>query len=116
MASPDCVFCRIVAGVDGVEALRRTPRLTAFHDRNPQAPVHVLIVPNRHIAGLNETTAGDASLLGEMLLLARQLAEELGVATSGYRLVLNSGRDGGQSVYHLHLHLLAGRALRWPPG
>lgn len=88
----------------------------AFHDVNPQAPVHVLIVPKRVIPRLAEATEGDAELLGKLLLAARQVAEKLGVAQSGYRVVINSGPDAGESVPHLHVHLLAKRSLAWPPG
>lgn len=111
-----CVFCRIVHEKRDADILYHDDRLTAFHDQQPQAPMHVLIVPNRHFRSLNEVTDEDTSLLGEMLLLAHRLATELEIAQSGYRLVLNTGHDGGQSIAHLHLHLLGGRRLRWPPG
>ncbi len=88
----------------------------AFHDVNPQAPVHVLIVPKRVIPRLAEAQPGDAELLGRMLLAARGIAEAAGVADSGYRVVINNGRDAGESVPHLHIHLLGGRGLQWPPG
>jgi histidine triad (HIT) family protein len=88
----------------------------AFHDVNPQAPVHILIVPKRVIPRLAEATEGDAELLGKLMIGARQVAEKLGVAQSGYRVVINSGPDAGESVPHLHVHLLAKRSLAWPPG
>ena len=88
----------------------------AFHDIQPKAPVHVLIVPKRCIARIALASADDAALLGRMLLAAREIAEKLGVLESGYRLVINNGRDAGESVPHLHIHLLAGRPLTWPPG
>ena len=90
--------------------------MTAFRDVNPQAPVHILIVPNKHIVSLNETTDEDQTLLGQLVLTAAKLAKTEGVAEEGYRLVINTGAHGGQSVFHLHLHLLAGRRLTWPPG
>jgi histidine triad (HIT) family protein len=88
----------------------------AFHDTNPQAPVHVLIVPKRCIPRIGEATANDAELLGRMLLATQEVARQLGVFESGYRLVINHGPDAGESVPHLHIHLLAGRSLSWPPG
>jgi histidine triad (HIT) family protein len=88
----------------------------AFHDINPKAPVHVLIVPKRHISRIGDATDGDAELLGRLLLVSREVARLLGVFDSGYRLVINHGADAGESVPHLHVHLLAGRALGWPPG
>lgn len=111
-----CVFCRIVKGQEDADRIYHDDQLTAFHDQHPQAPVHVLIVPNRHISSVNEAADADASLLGHMLLLAQELAADLEIAQSEYRLVINTGRDGGQSVSHLHLHLLGGRHMRWPPG
>jgi histidine triad (HIT) family protein len=111
-----CIFCRIARGEAEADVVHRGDRLTAFHDSNPQAPVHVLVIPNRHVESVNELEEGDADLVGEMVLLAGRLARELDVATSGYRLVINTGAQAGQSVPHLHLHLLGGRALRWPPG
>jgi histidine triad (HIT) family protein len=88
----------------------------AFHDVNPQAPVHVLIVPKRHIARIGEATDGDAELLGRMLVATKTIARKLGVFESGYRLVINHGPDAGESVPHLHIHLLGQRKLLWPPG
>lgn len=90
--------------------------LLAFHDVNPQAPVHILIVPKRVIPRLSEAEEGDAALLGKLLLAARQIAEQLDIVKSGYRVVINSGPDAGESVPHLHVHLLGKRALAWPPG
>ena len=88
----------------------------AFHDVNPQAPIHVLIVPKRAIPRLDQATDEDAALLGRMLLSAPEIAKSLGIADSGFRIVINNGRDAGESVPHLHLHLLGGRPLAWPPG
>lgn len=110
------IFEKIASGEIPARLIRETEDFIAFHDVNPQAPVHVLIVPRRPLPRIAEAHAGDASLLGEMLLAAAGIAEELGVAATGYRLVINNGRDGGESVPHLHIHLLGGRSLQWPPG
>lgn len=114
--SQDCIFCKIVAGQIGGPPLYQDDLVTAFRDINPQAPVHVLIIPNKHIISLNEAAEADQSLLGYLYLTAAKLAQQEGVAASGYRVVVNTGADGGQSVFHLHLHLLAGRRMTWPPG
>jgi histidine triad (HIT) family protein len=111
----DCVFCRIVRGEAPARLIYQDDDVTAFHDLHPQAPVHVLIVPNRHIVGVAEVERADESILGTLFTVARQVAEDLGVA-DGYRLVANNGPLAGQSVFHLHLHLLGGRPFRWPPG
>ena len=94
--------------------MKRDGRFVAFKDINPQAPTHVLVIPTQHVASLNQ--AKDATLLGELLGFARDLAAELGIAERGYRVVLNTNPDGGQTVFHLHVHLLGGRAMTWPPG
>jgi histidine triad (HIT) family protein len=90
--------------------------ILAFRDINPQAPTHLLIIPRRHIASVNELEAGDAELVGKLFLVARELAAAEGLAESGYRLVMNTGPGAGQTVHHIHLHLLGGRSLHWPPG
>jgi histidine triad (HIT) family protein len=110
-----CIFCRIVAGDADARKVYETDTILAFHDQNPQAPTHILIIPKRHIARLADVEVGDADLMGEMLVAARLIAEEQGVA-DGFRLVINNGVRAGQSVFHVHLHLLAGRPFRWPPG
>ena len=110
------LFEKIAAREITARIVHETDELIAFHDVNPQAPVHVLIVPKRVIPRIAEAGPADAELLGKMLLAAREVAQKLGVAESGYRLVINSGRDAGESVPHLHLHLLGGRHLAWPPG
>ncbi|MCS7223510.1 MAG: histidine triad nucleotide-binding protein [Armatimonadetes bacterium] len=112
----DCIFCRIVAQEIAGRIAYEDADLVAFHDINPQAPVHILIVPRRHIESLNAVTQEDAHLLGRMLVVARDLAREHGLADDGYRLVLNTNRAAGQSVFHLHFHLLGGRFFHWPPG
>jgi histidine triad (HIT) family protein len=96
--------------------LHEDAELVAFYDINPQAPHHIVIIPRRAIPSINDVTARDAELVGKMVVLAGQLAERLGIAESGYRLVFNCGPDAGQTVDHIHLHLLGGRAMDWPPG
>jgi histidine triad (HIT) family protein len=113
MAS-DCIFCKIVAGEIPATVVQRTDRLLAFRDVGPQAPVHILVIPTEHVASL--AAVQDGRLLGEMLLLARDIAADEKIAEDGYRVVLNTNRNGGQTVFHLHLHLLGGRRLTWPPG
>lgn len=113
MAS-DCIFCKIVAGEIPATVVRRTDRLLAFRDVGPQAPVHILVIPTEHIVSL--AAVQDGRLLGDMLMLARDIAADEKIAADGYRVVLNTNRNGGQTVFHLHLHLLGGRRLTWPPG
>lgn len=113
----DCVFCRIVAGRIPATIVARSAHAVAFHDLNPQAPVHVLVVPNAHYANAAATDSDKGELvMGRTVRLAVQVAKQLGVADAGYRMVLNNGEDGGQSVGHLHVHILAGRRMKWPPG
>ncbi len=112
----DCLFCRIIEKEIPSKIVHEDEHAIAFEDINPQAPVHLLIVPRKHIAGLNDAGKDDAGLLGHLQLVAAQLAQARGIAESGYRTVFNTGRGAGQSVFHLHLHLLGGRGMRWPPG
>lgn len=111
---PDCLFCRIAAGEIPATIVRRAPGMLAFRDINPQAPIHLLVIPTRHVASLEQ--ADDPALLGALLGFARDVAREAGVAGPGYRVVLNTNRDGGQTVAHLHAHVLGGRPMTWPPG
>ena len=110
----DCLFCRIASGEIPSAKVAETDTAFAFRDIDPKAPTHILVIPRVHVASLSETS--DAGLLGELLSLARDVARSEGLSDSGYRVVINNGRDGGQSVDHLHLHLLGGRHLAWPPG
>ncbi len=110
------IFERIVARDIPAKVVYEDDEVLAFHDVNPQAPVHVLIVPKRVIPRLAEAQESDQSILGKLLLTAARVARDLGVDESGYRVVINSGRDGGESVPHLHVHLLGKRSLAWPPG
>ena len=115
-ASTDCLFCRIVAGDIPATVVRRTDRIVAFRDIDPKAPTHILVIPTPHLADAAEVAAHDPALLGELVAVAADLAAEDHIAGSGYRLVLNTGKDGGQTVFHAHVHLLGGRAMGWPPG
>jgi len=112
----DCLFCRIVRRELPAKILFENERLLAFEDIRPKAPVHVLVIPKDHFASLNEAPDGAEALLGEILLRARDLARQKGVGESGYRVVLNTARDSGQEVFHIHFHILGGRRLTWPPG
>ena len=112
----DCIFCRIAAGQIPATMLYDDGEVLAFRDINPEAPVHLLIVPRRHISTLNDLNEADAALIGRLYLAGKQVAAELGVAERGYRTVINCNRDAGQIVFHLHMHLLAGREMGWPPG
>jgi len=109
-----CIFCKIARGEIPAQMVANNKEIVAFRDLNPQAPVHILIVPKKHIASLDD--AADSYLLGQMVSLASAIARQERIAKGGYRTVINTGKDGGQSVDHLHLHLLGGRAMTWPPG
>ncbi|NLJ80336.1 MAG: histidine triad nucleotide-binding protein [Firmicutes bacterium] len=112
---PDCLFCKIARGEIPTELLLETENLVAFNDINPEAPTHILVVPKKHIPSLAHVEDGEQGILGEILLALRDLAEKKGLK-QGFRVVVNTGTHGGQSVGHLHFHLLGGRSLRWPPG
>lgn len=116
MSNDACVFCRIISKQATANILYRDEQVTAFRDLRPQAPSHLLIVPNRHIDSLNAIQAEDEALIGYMFAVARRLAAKEGIDQSGYRLILNTNKDAGQSVFHLHLHLIGGRPMSWPPG
>jgi histidine triad (HIT) family protein len=112
----NCLFCRIVAGEVPADTVYQDERCLAFRDLNPQAPVHVLVVPRDHIEYLDEATQKDEAMLGHLLRVGARVANEQGLSESGYRTIINTGEGAGQSVFHLHLHVLGGRALNWPPG
>lgn len=112
----DCLFCKIAAGQVPATLLHQDDDVLVFRDIAPQAPLHALVIPRRHITTLNDLEPADAGLLGKMVLTAKQVAAAEGVAEGGYRVVMNCNRDGGQTVYHIHLHLLGGRGMHWPPG
>ncbi len=111
----DCVFCKIVKGEIPAKKVYEDENYLAFHDIDPQAPVHILVIPKKHIESLDEAGEKERSLLGGLLLVAKKVAKDMKLE-KGYRLVINTGPDGGQAVFHLHIHLLGGRALAWPPG
>jgi len=112
----DCLFCKIVNGDIPAAKIYEDEHVIGFQDINPQAPHHVLFIPKRHISTINDLQAGDAELIGKLYLAAKQYATELGVAEDGYRVVMNCNALSGQTVFHIHLHMLAGRAMHWPPG
>ena len=112
----ECLFCKMVSGQIKPDTVYEDNDVLAFKDINPQAPVHILIIPKRHIATLNDLGHEDETLIGKLFLIAARIANESGIAASGYRTVMNCNADAGQSVFHVHLHMLGGRFLRWPPG
>jgi histidine triad (HIT) family protein len=112
----DCIFCKIVAGEIPAKIVHESDSLIAFEDVNPVAPLHILVVPRKHIETTNDLTEKDKELVGDMLLCAKMVAAEMGVDQKGYRVVVNCMSGAGQSVYHIHMHLLGGRVLMWPPG
>jgi len=112
----DCLFCKMVSGAIKPATVYEDEQVLAFKDINPQAPLHVLVIPKRHVRTLNDLAPADAGLVGRLYLAAVKIARDAGVADGGYRTVMNCNADAGQSVWHLHLHVLGGRALRWPPG
>jgi len=116
LSPTDYLFCRIAGGEIPAKLVHDDDRIVAFRDINPQAPIHLLLIPREHVTSLDAAQPEHGALLGELLLRARDLARAEGMAEDGYRAVLNVGADGGQTVHHLHVHLLGGRSLGWPPG
>lgn len=112
----DCLFCKMVAGEIKPNTVYEDDEVLAFRDVNPQAPTHVLVIPKMHIATLNDLHADHAALVGKLFLAAKKVAEIDGIAERGYRTVMNCNREAGQSVFHIHLHVLGGRSMHWPPG
>ena len=112
----DCLFCKMVAGEIQPDVVFEDDEVLAFRDVNPQAPMHVLVIPKTHIATVNDLTPENAALVGKLYLAAQQIAADEGVAEPGYRMVMNCNPEAGQSVYHIHLHVLGGRPMSWPPG
>ena len=116
MTASDCLFCKIIADEIPADIIYESPDAIAFRDINPQAPTHVLIVPRRHIATINELVDGDTDVVGRLFLAARDVASQEGFAEEGYRVTMNCNAAAGQTVFHIHLHLLGGRNFTWPPG
>ena len=112
----DCIFCKIISGDIPGNIVYQDDDVLAFRDLNPQAPTHILIIPKKHIATINDIQPEDAELIGKMYLAAAQVARDEGIAEPGYRVVMNCNREAGQTVFHIHLHLLGGRPMGWPPG
>ncbi len=112
----ECIFCKIAQGEIPAEVVHETDQLVAFRDLNPQAPTHILVIPRKHIATLNDLEAEDAELMGRLYLAAKEIAAAEGIAERGYRTVVNCNPEAGQTVFHIHLHLLGGRSMGWPPG
>lgn len=116
MSDDTCLFCRIVDGEIPADVIHETDRVLAFRDIDPKAPTHVLVIPRKHLTSLGAAADDDGDLLGEIMLAARDVARSEGIADGGFRAVTNVGHDGGQEIQHLHVHVLGGRALSWPPG
>jgi histidine triad (HIT) family protein len=116
LTDKSCIFCRIVAGEIPAKLVHEDEDTIAFRDINPQAPTHVLVIPRKHIASINDLTESDGGLIGRMHVAAKKIAHDEGVSELGYRLVTNTGAAAGQTVHHIHLHVLGGRSMGWPPG
>jgi histidine triad (HIT) family protein len=114
--SEDCLFCKLISGEIPATEVYRDDDIFAFEDINPIAPTHILVIPIKHLSDIKSANEDDQELLGKMLLIANQIATEKGLAEDGFRYVINTGKNGGQTVYHLHLHIIGGRSLSWPPG
>lgn len=112
----DCIFCKIADGKIPATVVYQNDEVLAFRDLNPQAPTHILVIPKKHIATSNDIQPDDAALIGKLYLAAKQIAKDEGIAESGYRTVMNCNRGAGQTVFHIHLHVLGGRPMMWPPG
>src|SRR3954451_7073864 len=113
---PDCLFCKVAAGINAADIIHQDDLVVAFRDIYPKAPTHVLLIPRRHIPSAAELRGVDSEMLGRLFSVAAQVARDAGLEKSGYRMVTNSGAGAGQSVFHLHFHLLGGRSMSWPPG
>lgn len=116
MSSDDCLFCKILDGEIPAELIYESDTAVAFRDVNPQAPTHVLVIPRKHIATINDIEQDDQEIIGSLYTAAREVAAKEGIADDGYRAVMNCGEGAGQTVFHIHLHVLGGRQMGWPPG
>jgi histidine triad (HIT) family protein len=116
LTKSDCLFCRIAGGDIPAEVVLTTPDVVAFRDINPQAPTHILIIPRQHIGTVSDLHLSDTEIMGKLFLAAQELAAREGIDEGGYRMVVNAGADAGQTVFHVHMHLLGGREMGWPPG
>ena len=116
MSEPDCLFCKICKGEIPADIVMETDDVVAFRDINPQAPTHILIIPKQHIPTTNDIRVEDESMVGKLFVAAREIAAEEGISEAGYRVTMNCNEDAGQTVFHIHLHLLGGRPFGWPPG
>lgn len=114
--SDDCLFCKIIAGEIPSNKVYSDEDVYAFHDINPAAPTHILVIPTRHLSSVTDASEADQALLGKLLLVANQIARDEGLDAEGFRYVINTGSKGGQTVFHIHLHVLGGRQMSWPPG
>ena len=116
MSNDDCLFCKIVNGEIPAELVYESDTAVAFRDINPQAPTHCLVIPRKHISTINDIDPGDEQVVGSLYTAAREIAAQEGIADAGYRAVMNCNEGAGQSVFHIHLHVLGGRSMNWPPG
>ncbi len=112
----NCLFCKMASGEIKPDVIYEDDQVLAFRDINPQAPTHALVIPRRHISTLNDLQADDAALMGKLFLVAKNIAQQEGIAETGYRTLVNCNADGGQEVFHIHLHVMGGRRMTWPPG
>lgn len=112
----DCLFCKILDGEIPCDRVYENDHVIAFRDVNPQAPTHILVIPRTHISTVNDLTADDKNIVGEMMLAAQAIAKQEGIEDDGYRLIMNCNEGAGQTVFHIHLHILGGRRMNWPPG
>ncbi|MBT5440046.1 MAG: histidine triad nucleotide-binding protein [Candidatus Marinimicrobia bacterium] len=112
----NCLFCKIINGDIAAKKVYENEHIIAFNDIDPKAPVHILVIPKKHIRSINELNSSDINLAGEIILAAKKIAKDQGIDSKGFRVVFNTNDDGGQTVYHIHMHIMGGRQMQWPPG